>query len=73
MSSDVFSGIGSLVGTALGGPLGSLIGNFIGDLVGQLFDSALSGMFSSLGLPDSAQTALTEGFKGGFSISFERN
>lgn len=70
MSSDVFSGIGSLIGTAIGGPLGSMIGNFLGDFVGQLFNSAVDGMFSSLGLPDSAQSALSEGFKGGFNFSF---
>lgn len=71
MSSDVFSGIGNLVGTALGGPLGNLIGNFIGDLVGQLFNSAMDGMFQSLGLPQSAQDAVSEGFKGGFNFNFD--
>ena len=54
---------GAVVGTALGGPLGNLIGNFIGDLVGQLFNSAMDGMFQSLGLPQSAQDAVSEGFK----------
>ena len=70
MSSDVFSGIGSLVGTALGGPLGNSVAQFMGARVRQLFNSALDGMFQSLGLPQSAQDAVSEGFKGGFNFNF---
>ncbi len=70
MSSDIFSGIGSLIGTAFGGPLGGMLGNLLGDMIGQLFNTVLDGAMSSLGLPQSAQDAIGEGFKGGFNFNF---